>query len=57
MEIVLALAIVYLPMFFRIARSGALAENAKTYVEAARALGFSSSMMGTGCQRFRATCS
>jgi peptide/nickel transport system permease protein len=39
-NLVLALAIVYLPTFFRIARSGAIAESARTYVEAARALGF-----------------
>jgi len=39
-NLVLALAIVYLPLFFRIARSGAMAENARTYVEAARSLGF-----------------
>jgi peptide/nickel transport system permease protein len=39
-NLVLALAIVYMPMFFRIARSGALAESKRTYVEAARALGF-----------------
>jgi peptide/nickel transport system permease protein len=39
-NLVLALAIVYLPLFFRIARSGAMAENARTYVEASRALGF-----------------
>lgn len=39
-HLVLALAIVYLPMFFRIARSGAMAEGARTYVEASRALGF-----------------
>lgn len=39
-NLVLALAIVYLPMFFRIARSGALAESRRAYVEAARALGF-----------------
>ncbi len=39
-NLVLALAIVYLPMFFRIARSGALSEAGKTYVEASRALGF-----------------
>ena len=39
-NLVLALAIVYLPTFFRIARSGALAEAARTYVEATRALGF-----------------
>jgi peptide/nickel transport system permease protein len=39
-NLILALAIVYLPMFFRIARSGALAESKRTYVEASRALGF-----------------
>jgi peptide/nickel transport system permease protein len=39
-NLVLALTVVYLPTFFRIARSGALAEAARTYVEAARALGF-----------------
>jgi peptide/nickel transport system permease protein len=39
-NLVLALAVVYLPMFFRIARSGALAESKRTYVEASRALGF-----------------
>lgn len=39
-NLVLALAVVYTPMFFRIARSGALAESGRTYVEAARALGF-----------------
>lgn len=39
-NLVLALAIVYLPVFFRIARSGALAESRRTYVEAARTLGF-----------------
>lgn len=39
-NLVLALAVVYLPMFFRIARSGALAEGKRTYVEASRALGF-----------------
>ncbi len=40
LNLVLALAIVYLPTFFRIARSGAIAEASRTYVEAARALGF-----------------
>lgn len=39
-NLVLALAIVYLPTFFRIARSGAIAESRRSYVEAARALGF-----------------
>jgi peptide/nickel transport system permease protein len=38
-NLVLALAIVYLPVFFRIARAGAIAEAGLTYVEAARALG------------------
>ncbi len=40
-NLVLALSIVYLPVFFRIARSGALAEASRTYVEAARSLGLS----------------
>lgn len=39
-NLVLALAVVYTPLFFRIARSGALAESQRSYVEAARALGF-----------------
>lgn len=38
-NLVLALAIVYLPLFFRIARAGAIAEAGRTYVEAARSLG------------------
>lgn len=38
-NLVAALAIVYLPVFFRIARAGAIAEAGQTYVEAARALG------------------
>ena len=38
-NLVLALALVYIPVFFRIARSGAIAEAGKTYVEAARGLG------------------
>jgi peptide/nickel transport system permease protein len=38
-NLVLALGIVYLPLFFRIARSGALSEAERTYVEAARGLG------------------
>ncbi|MEZ5593661.1 MAG: ABC transporter permease [Gammaproteobacteria bacterium] len=40
-NLVLALSLVYLPVFFRIARSGAISEANKTYVEAARALGMS----------------
>jgi peptide/nickel transport system permease protein len=38
-NLVMALAIVYLPVFFRIARAGAIAEAGRAYVEAARALG------------------
>lgn len=38
-NLVLALATVYMPVFFRIARSGALSEAGKTYVEAARSIG------------------
>jgi peptide/nickel transport system permease protein len=40
-NLMLALAIVYVPVFFRIARSGAMTEAQLTYVEAARALGVS----------------
>ncbi len=40
-HLVLALSLVYLPMFFRIARAGAISENNRTYVEASRSLGFS----------------
>jgi peptide/nickel transport system permease protein len=40
-NLVLALAVVYLPVFFRIARSGAMAEAGLTYVEAARSIGLS----------------
>lgn len=40
-NLVLALAVVYLPTFFRIARSGAVAEAARPYVEAGRAAGSS----------------
>lgn len=39
-NLILALAIIYLPTFFRIGRSAALAEAGLTYVEAARAAGF-----------------
>ena len=38
-NLVLALSIVYLPVFFRIARSGAVSEANRTYVEAARSIG------------------
>jgi len=40
-NLVLALSIVYLPVFFRIARSGVLGEIGKPYVEAARCIGLS----------------
>lgn len=36
---VIALALVYIPMFFRVARGATMAEANQTYVEAARALG------------------
>lgn len=39
-NLILALAIIYVPSFFRISRSAALAEAQLTYVEAARAAGF-----------------
>lgn len=38
-NLVLALAVVYLPTFFRAARAGAIGEAARPYVEAARSLG------------------
>lgn len=38
-NLVLALSIVYMPVFFRIARAGTLSEVDKTYVEAARSMG------------------
>jgi peptide/nickel transport system permease protein len=38
-NLVFALATVYMPVFFRIARSGALSEAGQTYVEAARSIG------------------
>lgn len=40
-NLILALAVVYVPSFFRIARSGAVAEAARPYVEAGRAAGSS----------------
>ena len=40
-NLVLALSIVYLPVFFRIARSGAVSEAKRSYVEAARSIGVS----------------
>ncbi|MFL6692056.1 MAG: ABC transporter permease, partial [Ramlibacter sp.] len=42
-NLVLALSVVYVPVFFRIARSGVLGENGKTYVEAARSVGLTES--------------
>lgn len=41
-NLILALSVVYLPTFFRIARSGAISEAARPYVEAARACGSTS---------------
>ncbi len=38
-NLILALSVVYMPVFFRIARAGALSEREKTYVEAARSIG------------------
>ena len=38
-NLVIALSVVYIPTFFRIARSGAISESARTYVEAARSVG------------------
>lgn len=38
-NLVIALSIVYVPSFFRIARSGAISESSRTYVEAARSVG------------------
>lgn len=38
-NLVLALSIVYLPLFFRAARSAAMVESAKPYIEAAQVLG------------------
>ena len=40
-NLVLALSVVYLPVFFRIARAGAMSEAGKVYVEAARSIGLS----------------
>lgn len=41
LNLVFALTAVYVPVFFRIARSGAIAETGLTYVEAARSIGLS----------------
>ena len=38
-NLIVALSIVYMPVFFRIARAGAMSEVGKTYVEAARSIG------------------
>lgn len=38
-NLVIALSTVYVPTFFRIARSGAISEASRTYVEAARSVG------------------
>ena len=40
-NLIFALAVVYVPLFFRVARSGAMAEAGLTYVEAARSIGLS----------------
>ena len=42
-NLILALSVVYLPVFFRIARSGVMGETGKTYVEAARCIGLTES--------------
>ena len=42
-NLVLALSVVYVPVFFRIARSGVMGETGKTYVEAARGIGLTES--------------
>lgn len=42
-NLILALSIVYMPVFFRIARAGTLGEKEKTYIEAARSIGISES--------------
>jgi peptide/nickel transport system permease protein len=39
-NLILALAVIYFPTFFRIGRSGALSESTKVYTEAARSLGY-----------------
>lgn len=44
-NLVFALATVYMPVFFRIARSGALSERGQTYVEAARSIGLSEAVI------------
>lgn len=38
-NLILALSMVYMPVFFRIARAGAMSEAGQTYVEAARSIG------------------
>lgn len=40
-NLILALAVIYFPTFFRIGRSGALSESRKVYAEAAYSLGYS----------------
>jgi peptide/nickel transport system permease protein len=42
-NLILALSIVYVPVFFRIARAGAIGEAGQTYVEAARSTGLTES--------------
>lgn len=47
-NLILALSIVYLPVFFRIARAGAMSEVNRTYVEAARSIGLRESSILRG---------
>ncbi|WP_231712287.1 ABC transporter permease [Vineibacter terrae] len=44
-NLIFALSVIYLPVFFRIARAGAVSEVGKTYVEAARGLGLPETMI------------
>lgn len=44
-NLILALSIVYMPVFFRIARAGAMSEVGRTYVEAARSIGVRDSVI------------
>jgi ABC-type dipeptide/oligopeptide/nickel transport system permease subunit len=44
-NLVLALSVVYIPVFFRISRSGVMGEAGKTYVEAARSVGLTESVI------------
>lgn len=46
-NLILALSVVYMPVFFRIARAGAMSEVGKAYVEAARSIGLRDSTILT----------